>query len=374
MTATPDLDTYSLTSVAPTIVPAPDLDYRPPMPRDGSARIALVGAGGISASHLDAYRAAGFNVTVVCSRTLAHAVSRRDAWFPEAEATDDVAGTLARRDIDVIDLTPHPAVRLPLIEAALRAGKHVLSQKPFVLDLDDGARLVDLAAARNLVLAVNQNGRFAPHLAWMREAVRSGLIGHVHSCHVAMHWDHGWTAGTPFEDIDDLILCDFAIHWFDFLVSIIGDRAEMVFATRSRAAGQTARPPLLAEVLVGFAGGQATLVFDGATPFGGEDRSIVTGSAGTVIARGPDPDTQEVTLTTGAGSARPQLEGTWRREGFAGAMGAVLQAIETGTPPINDARGNLDGLALVFAAVAASRRGIPIVPGSIRSLAEAQGG
>jgi hypothetical protein len=139
VTATPDLDTYSLTSVAPTIVPAPDLDYRPPMPRDGSARIALVGAGGISASHLDAYRAAGFNVTVVCSRTLAHAVSRRDAWFPEAEATDDVAGTLARRDIDVIDLTPHPAVRLPLIEAALRAGKHVLSQKPFVLDLDDGA-------------------------------------------------------------------------------------------------------------------------------------------------------------------------------------------------------------------------------------------
>ena len=148
-------------------------------------RIALVGAGGIAAAHLAAYRAAGFDVAVICNRTLARAEARRDEFFPAAEATDDIARTLARDDIAVVDLTPHPAERLPLIETALAAGKHVLSQKPFVLDLDAGARLCDLADAQGVVLAVNQNGRWAPHLAWMREAVRAGLIGAVQSCDIS---------------------------------------------------------------------------------------------------------------------------------------------------------------------------------------------
>ena len=50
---------------------------------------------------------------------------------------------------------------------------------------------------------------------------------------------------------------------------------------------------------------------------------------------------------------------------------ALLQAVETGTPPIHNARDNLTSLALGFAAIASSRRGLPVVPGSIRSLAEA---
>jgi predicted dehydrogenase len=44
----------------------------------------------------------------------------------------------------------------------LRAKKHVLSQKPFVLDLDTGARLADLADEMGVKFAVNQNGRWAP--------------------------------------------------------------------------------------------------------------------------------------------------------------------------------------------------------------------
>ena len=133
-----------------------------------------------------------------------------------------------------------------MIETALRAGKHVLSQKPFVIDLDAGARLCDLADAKGVVLAVNQNGRWAPHLSWMREAVRAGLVGQVHSVDVSIHWNHGWIKGTPFEAIDDLILYDFAVHWFDFLASFIGGSATSVFAARARAGSQAVRPPLIA--------------------------------------------------------------------------------------------------------------------------------
>jgi predicted dehydrogenase len=367
-----DLDSYALKTAAAPEVAAPDLPYGPPMPREYRPRIALVGAGGISAAHLAAYGAAGFDVAVICNRTLARAEARRDEFFPEAEATDDIAGTLRRDDVEVVDLTPHPAERLAMIEAALAAGKHVLSQKPFVLDLDEGARLAELADRKGVVLAVNQNGRWAPHLAWMREAVRAGLIGNLQSCDISIHWNHGWIAGTPFEAIDDLILYDFAVHWFDFLASL-GVRATSVFAATGRAAGQEVRPPMLARAVVAFDGGQAALSFDGSARFGAEDRTYLGGSEGSLASRGPDLGSQEVVLATAAGIGRPRLEGTWFKEGFVGTMGALLKAVEDGTQPLNAARGNLDALALVFAAIASARRGVPVAPGAVRSLAAARG-
>ncbi len=368
----PDVDTYSLKSATAAEVPAPELPYRPPMPERYRPRIALVGAGGISAAHLDAYRAAGFDVAVICNRTRAKAEARRDEYFLNAEVTDDIAGTLARDDIEVVDLTPHPAERLAMIETALETGKHVLSQKPFVLDLDVGARLADLADEKGVVLAVNQNGRWAPHFAWMREAVRAGLIGDLQSCHQSVHWDHSWIGGTAFEQIDDVIFSDFAIHWFDFLTSLIANRATEVYATSTRAAGQSVRPPMLAQALVAFEGGQAAFLFDAATRFGAQDRTFVTGAAGTLASHGPDLSNQQVTMTTAEGMACPALQGTWFKEGFAGTMGALLKAVEDGTPPLNNARDNLDALALAFAAIASARRGLPLAPGDVRSLADAR--
>ena len=200
MTETPDQDAYALKSAAVRQVAAPDLAYLPPTPRRLRPRIALIGAGGIAPAHLLAYRDAGYEVAAICNRTLAKAEALATQYAPNARATTDYAAILADPSIDVLDITPHPIDRLPLIEAALHAGKHVLSQKPFVLDLDAGQALVTLARDKGVKLAVNQNGRWSPHMAWMRAAVRAGLLGQVQSVQVAIHWNHGWIAGTPFDD------------------------------------------------------------------------------------------------------------------------------------------------------------------------------
>ena len=364
-------EAHALTAKAVLEVAPPVVDYRPPLPTSRAHPIALIGAGGISSAHLDAYRTAGFNVKVIASRTLAHAVARRDTFFPEAQATDDIAGTISRPDIAVVDITTHPEDRAPLIEAALFSGKHVLSQKPFVLDLAVGQRLADLAEARGLILAVNQQGRWAPHLSFMRESVRQGLIGQLQSVSISMHWDHSWVAGTHHDQVEDLLLYDFAIHWFDFLTSLIGSSATAVYATLARAPGQTPRPPMLAQALVTFPNGQAALQFDGATRHGPRDRTIITGSAGTLESAGPDLGQQQVTYTNAEGVSHPPLAGTWFNDGFIGAMGALLSAVEAGRPPLHNARDNLPSLALAFAAIASSRRGVAVTPGSVGSMAEA---
>ena len=367
--AMPGESDYALASASVAEVEAPALAYRPPQPRSYRPKIALIGAGGISFAHLDAYRKMGWDVAAVCSRSEASAAKRRDEFFPDAEATTDFKALLGRDNIKIFDITPHPAERVPLVEAALCAGKHVLSQKPFVRDLDTGERLADLAQANGVKLAVNQNGRWAPHFAWMREAVRTGQIGRLISCHCGVHWDHSWIKGTPFERVDDLIFFDFAIHWFDFLASLIGGRATHVFATKTRAAEQTVMPPLLAQALVSFTGGHASLVFDAAAPFGPRDATYLAGTRGSLTSEGADLGNQAVTLFTSEGRARPQLEGTWFNDGFAGAMGELLLAIEENREPLNGARGNLNSLAICFAAIASARSGQPVAVGNARGLA-----
>lgn len=364
----PDADSYALKSTALAEVPAPDLPYQPPMPRAYRPRIGVIGAGGIVSAHLDAYRTAGWEVAAICNRTLSKAEAKAAEFAPNARVSDRWQDVLQDPAIDVVDITPHPADRLPILEAALRAGKHVLSQKPFVLDLSEGRRLVALARQNNVKLAVNQNGRWAPHLAYMREAVRAGLIGDVISAHISIHWNHGWIAGTPFEKIDDLILYDFGIHWFDFLRSIIGERAKTVFASSATATGQTATAPLLAQCLVQLEGGQASLIFDGAAPHGPRDTTYIAGTKGSLQSDGPDLGQQSVTLTTAAGVAHPALSGTWFNDGFRGAMGALLVAIEDDSEPANGAEENLESLALAFAAIQSRRSGQPVRVGEATAL------
>lgn len=354
---TPDIDTYALKSADARHIPAPELPYRPPMPQRYRPKIGVIGAGGIVASHLDAYRTAGWEVAAICNRTRAKAEARANEFAPQARVTDRFEDILADKSIDVVDITPHPAERVPIIEAALNAGKHVLSQKPFVLDLADGERLVQLAKQKRLKLAVNQNGRWAPHMAWMRAAVQQGLIGDVIGAHVAVHWNHGWIAGTPFEKIEDLILYDFGIHWFDFINSLVSGRAQSLFASATHAKGQATKVPLLAQAIVKLNGGQASLVFDGATPVGSRDQTFIAGTKGALMSDGTDLGRQLVTLTTAAGFSQPKLDGTWFNDGFRGAMGALLVAIENDAEPANGAQENLSSLALAFAAIESCRTG-----------------
>lgn len=350
-------------------VEAPQLPYRPSNPRSYRPNIGLIACGAVTTTHLQAYKAAGYSVVALCDCMRQRAEERRRDFYPEARVYTDYRDVLKRDDVQVVDIALHAPQRHPIIRAALNAGKHVLSQKPFVLDLDTGLELVELAEKKNLRLAVNQNGRFAPHFAYMRHAIAEGLIGTPMSAHIHIHWDHNWIVATAFDQVHHVILHDFAIHWFDILCCFMGQRQpRRVFATLARSPSQKAKPPLLGQALVEYDNAQASLVFDGDTRFGQEDRTFVAGNHGSIQSCGPDLSHQQVTLFTARGVARPRLEGNWFPDGFHGTMAELLCSIEENREPLNSARNNLRSLALCFAAVASAETGQPQVPGQVRRL------
>ena len=350
---------YDLQAAKQDQADAPVLCYRPPTPRQPH-RIGLIGCGGISESHLKAYRHAGFQVVALADVVERLAVARRDAFYPDAAVYADYRKLLSEEDIDTVDIATHPEERVPIIEDALRSGRHVLSQKPFVLDIAAGHRLATLADQCGCRLAVNQNGRWAPHLSYLREAVRVGLIGDVVGVTITIHWDHNWIAGTPFDSMHHVVLQDFAIHWFDFAASVLPGLPERVLATVMRSPSQSASPPLVAGVLMEYRDARVSLTFDADTRYGPEDRTVVRGTRGTLYSVGPDLTDQQVTGFTEKGWFRPELEGTWFLEGFQGTMAELLCASEEERPPLNDARDNLRGLSICFAAIRSADQGAPV--------------
>lgn len=349
--------------------PAPKLDYQPPTPKRYRPKIGLIGCGGITKAHLEAYRTVGWEIVALCDRVAEAARQRQQEFYPQAEIYTDYRELLAHAEVDVVDIALHPEPRVAAIEAALEAGKHVLSQKPFVLDLDVGERLVALATRQGRKLAVNQNGRWSPYVRYLAQAIKHGLIGDVQTVAINLNWDHTWIRGTPFEAVHHVVLYDFAIHWFDMAALFFQGRpARSVFAANAFAPGQQLKPPMIGSATIAFAGGTATLNFDAHSRFGAEESLCISGSQGTLRARGPICAAHDVTVFTKRGFARPKFQGQWFNDGFRGTMGELLCAIEEHREPANSARENLRSLAICFAAVKAADTAKAQAPGKVRRL------
>lgn len=350
---------------------APEIHYLPQKPKSYNPNIGLIGTGGISEYHLKNYREFGLNVVAIASRTHSKAVARRDQFYPHAVVYEDYRQILARDDIEVLDITPHPKERLPILKEALQAGKHVLSQKPFVLDLHEGRELVKLAKENGVKLAVNQNGRWAPHFSYMREALRSGLIGKPLTVDFSLQWDQTWIAGNPaFEGIHHMVLFDFAVHWFDIATSFMeGQTAQSVYAAAIHYDEQQYKPPALAACIINYAQAQVRMAFNAHTVLGEEDVTTIVGSQGTLRSRGPGLNNQPyMEVFTNEGEVKVSLQGCWFDNGFKGTMGELLCAIEEKREPLNSAENNLKSLELCFAALESANKGKIVVPGEVHKM------
>lgn len=350
-----------------TQIQAPKLAYQPPMPRRYNPPIGLIGCGGISASHLTAYKLMGLNIVALCDLIEDRAQARRKEFFPDAQVYTDYKQLLKRDDIEVVDIATHPQDREYLIPAALKAHKHVLSQKPFVLDLKKGEQFAELAEKMGVKLAINQNGRWSPHWSWIRNAIAKGHVGDVQAVHMNCHWSHQWIATTHFNRVHHIVLYDYAIHWFDALASFMPNaKAKTVTANLGYATKQIAKPPLFAQAMIEFDNGLGSLVFDGAVEYGKRDDGFISGSKGSLEYEGVGLAEHRVQMVTRKGLVVPELEGTWFTQGFMGSMGELLDSIVKKRTPLNNPMDNLRGLAICFAAVVSAETGKPQTVGKVQ--------
>jgi predicted dehydrogenase len=98
--------------------------------------------------------------------------------FPEgAEIVADPSAAARHHDVDLVVIATPNDSHAPLAEAALRAGKHVVVDKPFTITLAEGCALADTAAAEGRVLSVFQNRRWDSDFLGVRRELAAGRIG-----------------------------------------------------------------------------------------------------------------------------------------------------------------------------------------------------
>ncbi|GAA1049392.1 Gfo/Idh/MocA family protein [Arthrobacter russicus] len=150
--------------------------------------VAVIGHGFMGRAHSAAWRNAGaafglphYRQQVLVGRSADAVAAAAAAWGWQESATDWRA-VLARDDIQIVDICTPGWAHAEIAIAALRAGKHVIVEKPLANSVDEAEQMVEVAAAaarRGVFSMVGFNYRRVPAIALARELIAAGRLGTV---------------------------------------------------------------------------------------------------------------------------------------------------------------------------------------------------
>lgn len=149
---------------------APDLNLAP-------LQVALVGYGYVGKTFHAPLIAAtpGFTLRTVVSSDPAKVA----ADVPQVQVVAEFETALADPAIDLVVIATPNALHAPQAIAALRAGKHVVVDKPFALDLSQAREMAEVAKAAGKLLTVFHNRRWDSDFLTVKRLLADGTLGQV---------------------------------------------------------------------------------------------------------------------------------------------------------------------------------------------------
>ncbi len=196
---------------------------------------AIAGTGFIGGVHARSARFAGAELAGVAASSPASAQAAA-AELGAERAFDSAEEMMRDPGIDVMHICTPNYLHLPLAEAALAAGKHVICEKPLALDAAGAQRLVDAATESGLLAGVPFVYRYYPTVREARERVGSGQTGALRLLHGTYLQD--WLL-RPDDDnwrVDDRLggasraFADIGSHWCDLTEFVTGHRITRLVA------------------------------------------------------------------------------------------------------------------------------------------------
>ncbi len=198
-------------------------------------RVGVIGVGLVGAAHVEAVGRTGLaNVVAVAagSASSAESAARRHGV---ATAHADWRALIDDREVRVVHNCTPNHLHSEVGEAALTAGKHLISEKPIAPDLAAAEALVAASRSPGLITALCHNYRHYPMVTRARELVAEGAIGEVFHVHGAYLQD--WLSGPEVRNWRlesgqgaSITFADIGTHWCDLASYLTGRRIEQVCA------------------------------------------------------------------------------------------------------------------------------------------------
>lgn len=202
--------------------------------------VGIIGCGNISAAYLrlaPMFRA--IEVKAVADINMEAAKARAEEFGVRAET---VEGLLAADDVEIIVNLTIPAAHFEVSARVLEAGKHVYSEKPFVLSLEEGAELKRLAEPKGLRIGSAPDTFMGGAHQQARALVDDGTVGRVTSG-TAFVMSHGMEHWHPNPDFFFLPgagpVLDIGPYYVTNLVQLLGPVTRVAALTATPATERT---------------------------------------------------------------------------------------------------------------------------------------
>jgi predicted dehydrogenase len=147
--------------------------------------VAVIGAGAIGLHHIRGFQQHPEARVVALAEVSPERGREAADQFGIPELVTDYRQLLQRADIDVVSIALPNYLHAPVALEALRAGKHVMLDKPMATHARDAAKLVHAAQERKLLLMVGQNNRFGPEVQTAKSLIAAGRLGEVYHAKTA---------------------------------------------------------------------------------------------------------------------------------------------------------------------------------------------
>lgn len=118
-----------------------------------------------------------FSIVALCNRTAAKAEAIAAEMGSSLDIYTDYHELLARDDIEVVLVAVPIPLTARIVQDTIAKGKHVFQEKPIADQVAEGAKSIQLAKDRRVVLMVGENFRYRPEFSQVHRLVQEGLIG-----------------------------------------------------------------------------------------------------------------------------------------------------------------------------------------------------
>ena len=143
--------------------------------------VGIIGYGWVATAHIAAINAtAHAQVTAVYSARPLDPALLASRHGPGIRAFDDLQAMLADPTIDIVSICSYPWLHAEHAQAAAKAGKHLIIEKPLALSWEDCLAVRDAVAKAGVLTCVCFECRYSAQFLSTRSVIDSGMLGEIH--------------------------------------------------------------------------------------------------------------------------------------------------------------------------------------------------
>jgi predicted dehydrogenase len=161
-----------------------------PSPKKSPVRVAIIGTGGMANNHARRFKEVRGCTLVACVDVNRERVEKFAADHGIPHVFDSVAALLAWNQFDAVSIVTPDAFHAAQSIACLKAGKHVLCEKPLALNYADAKKMVAAAKKAGVINMVNLSYRDWPAIQAVQAVIAAGKIGEIR--HVEASYLQSW--------------------------------------------------------------------------------------------------------------------------------------------------------------------------------------